>query len=63
MLFRSRRIRLACRGDAGLAINGAAVAARVPSDGQADGRAAIVALAVTVGIHMVGVFFTGCFAS
>ena len=36
-----------------------AVAARVPSDGQADGCAAIVALAVAVGIHMVGVFITG----
>ena len=42
------------------AVNGAAVAARVPSDGQADGRAAIVAFAVTVGIYMVGVLFTAC---
>ena len=44
------------------AVNGAAVAARVPSDGQADGRAAIVALAIAVGIHMVGVFFATCLA-
>ena len=33
-----------------------AVAARVPSDGQADGRAAIVALAIAVCVHMVCVF-------
>ena len=31
-----RRIRLACRGDAGLAINGAAVCSGVPLDRQAD---------------------------
>ena len=45
------------------AVNRAAVAARVPSDGQADGCTAVVALAVAVGIHMVGVFFTGSFTN
>ena len=40
------------------AVNRAAVAARVPSDGQADRCAAVVTFAVAVGIHMVGVFFT-----
>ena len=53
------RIRLACRDDAGLVINGAAVCARVPCDGQADGRAAIVALAVAIRVDVVCVFFTG----
>ena len=41
------------------AVNRTAVAARVPSDGQADRRAAVITFAVAVGIHMVGVFFTG----
>ena len=57
-----RRIRLACRGDAGFAINRAAVCACVPSDGQADRCAAIVADTIRVGIHMVGVFFATCLA-
>ena len=57
-----RRIRLACRGDAGLAINGAAIRACIPRDCQADSRAAIVALSITVRIRMVGVFFTGAVA-
>ena len=39
-----------------------AVAARVPSDGQADRCAAIVADTIRVGIHMVGVFFATCLA-
>ena len=51
-----RRIRLACRGDTGLAVNGAAVRSGVPLDRQADGRTAIVALAVAVCVHMVGIF-------
>ena len=51
-----RRIRLACRGDAGLAINGAAVRSGVPLDRQADRCAAIVALAVTVRVGVVSVF-------
>ena len=42
--------------DAGLAVDQTAVAARVPSDGQADGCAAIVALAVTVRVGVVSVF-------
>ena len=58
-----RRIRLACRGDAGFAINRAAICACIPCNCQRNGRAAIVALSIAVGIHMVGVFFTGCFAS
>ena len=48
-----RRIRLACRGDAGLAINGAAVRSGVPLDRQADSCTAIVALAVTVRVGVV----------
>jgi len=51
-----RRIRLACRGDAGLAINGAAVRSGVPLDRQADSCTAIVALAVTVRVGVVSVF-------
>ena len=42
------------------AVNRTAVAARVPSDGQADRCTAIVAFAVAVGIYMVGVLFTAC---
>ena len=48
-----RRIRLACRGDAGLAINGAAVRSGIPLDRQADSCTAIVALAVTVRVGVV----------
>ena len=48
-----RRIRLACRGDAGFAINGAAVRSGVPLDRQADSCTAIVALAVTVRVGVV----------
>ena len=55
-----RRIRLACRGDAGFAINRAAICACIPCNCQRNGRTAIVAFAVTVGIYMVGVFFTAC---
>ena len=51
-----RRIRLACRGDAGFAINGAAVRSGVPLDRQADSCTAIVALAVTVRVGVVSVF-------
>ena len=51
-----RRIRLACRGDAGLAINGAAIRSGVPLDRQADSCTAIVALAVTVRVGVVSVF-------
>ena len=43
------------------AVNGAAVAACIPCDGQGNGCATIVALAVTVRIGVVGVFFTGRF--
>ena len=56
-------IRLARRGDAGLAVNGAAVAACVPSDGQADRRAAVVTLPVTVCVGVVCIFFAGIAAS
>ena len=41
------------------AVNRTAVAARVPSDGQADRCAAIVALAVAIRVDVVCVFFTG----
>ena len=51
-----RRIRLACRGDAGFAINGAAVRSGVPLDRQADSCTAIVALAITVRVGVVSVF-------
>ena len=59
----ARRRRLAVRLNSFtvrcFAVNRAAVAARVPSDGQADGRAAIVALAVAVCVHMIRVFIGG----
>jgi len=48
-----RRIRLACRGDAGFAINGAAVRSGVPLDRQADSCTAIVALSIAVRIGVV----------
>ena len=48
--------------EGGLAVNGAAVAARVPCDGQGNGRAAIVALSIAVCVHMVCVFLTACLA-
>ena len=51
-----RRVGLDRRGEAGLTVDRAAVAARVPSDGQADRCAAIVALAVTVRVGVVSVF-------
>ena len=54
-----RRIRLACRGDAGLAINRAAICACIPCNCQRNGRTAIVALSIAVCIYMIGAFFTG----
>ena len=54
-----RRVGLDRRGEAGLTVDRAAVAARVPSDGQADGRAAGVTFAVAIGIHMVSILITG----
>ena len=57
-----RRIWLACRDGAGLAVNGAAVCACIPCDGQRNCCAAIVALSVTVSVHMVCVFLTACLA-
>ena len=51
-----RRIRLACRGDAGFAINRAAVRSGVPLDRQADSCAAIVALSIAVRIGVVCIF-------
>ena len=57
-----RRIRLACRGDAGLAINGAAIRSGVPLDRQADSCTAIVALSIAVCIYMIGVLFATCLA-
>ncbi len=57
-----RRIRLACRGDAGFAINGAAVRSGVPLDRQADRCAAVITSAIAVRIHMIGVFFATCLA-
>ena len=51
-----RRIRLACRGDAGLAVNRAAICACIPCNCQRNGRTAIVALAVTVRVGVVSVF-------
>ena len=58
-----RRIRLACRGDAGLAVNGAAVRSGVPLDRHADGCAAIVTFAVAVFVGVVCIFLTGIAAS
>ena len=54
-----RRIRLACRGDAGLAVNGAAVCASVPFDRQTDRSAAVVALSVAVRVDVVCIFLAG----
>ena len=54
-----RRIRLAGRDDAGLAVNGAAVCACFPSDGQGNGRTAIVTFAIAVCVHMIRVFIGG----
>ena len=51
-----RRIRLACRGDAGLAVNRAAICACIPCNCQRNGCTAIVALAVTVRVGVVSVF-------
>ena len=54
-----RRIRLACRGDAGLVVNGAAVCACVPFDRQTDRSAAVVALSVAVRVDVVCIFLAG----
>ena len=45
-----------------LAADCAAVAACIPCDSQRDGCAAVIALAVAVRVHMIGVFFATCLA-
>ena len=44
------------------AVDQTTVATCVPFNGQRDGRAAIVADTIRVGIYMVGVLFTACLA-
>ena len=64
---RCRERRLAVRLD-GFAVrcfsvNRAAVAACIPCNSQGDSRAAVIAFAVAVSIHMVGILITGVSAS
>ena len=50
-----RRIRLASRSDTGFAVNAAAVRSSIPLDRQTDGRAAIVADAISIRISVVAI--------
>ena len=62
----ARRGRLAVRLDGftvrRFSVNRAAVAACVPCDGQGNSRTAVVAFAVAVRVHMIGVFIRSCLA-
>ena len=53
-----RRIRLASRSDTGFAVNAAAVRSSIPLDRQTDGRAAIVADAISIRISVVAILIT-----
>ena len=54
-----RRVGLDRRGEAGLAVDRAAVAACIPCNRQRNGCAAGVTFPVTIGIHMVSILIAG----